>query len=897
MWAHDFTLQYSSELSRQRSTIMIYHGSGNASFSKRCNMLPDSRITSRLVPSAPAPFQWLTTSDIFLRLKRSDIWIRPWLGWAFVYTFVLFIFSFYRILFIHDLIALYATPKDGTFGVLAGALCLGFLEDLVCATFFACALWLFDTFKRIVNNWVLGSGAGKSFRWHHRNCLTLPTINSLTTFVVSWMLYVAMTAPFIADLLIVRIKGMRFTFELISMAIEERKYLSASPISREEVNEGYKAAAMLVFIAIIFASVRVQASWADLAGWNPTKELARTILSHVGDRRHLNMKTNKSRTKVLNNHSATEPASVGFGLNDDDIDKSNADTDIECASIYNQDDEALLYSSRKPTTESTLFYQRAGLQMTAITCALLAFPAIVIALSCASPPLIAYSALNASLNEFLSHALEPTVEVVAASKGTESNPWVETFIHTATEKHILFGPNSLYRRTTGFEGDLEFNVKVAADNPPNVLVIAVESFRFHDSHYLVGEEDPSNLFKGTNITVTPNFDRWAKRGIALRNFWSSIRTSRALESLLFAQIPYDSAVNTGTTGGKRDTKLAGLPQLFTAKGYETFFTTGSTTDYDNWDIFLPTHGFDTVWNNRKFSKMAESDLGITRDQWFGPEGRGHNWGVHDDVSFQLLGDLLVNKTKDQRDRMANGDDKTPLFLTHFTISSHGPFIERPQWYAESEKPDFSALYEGEENAERLKNYLEMRYFTDMELGKFMDRMSAEGILNDTIVVITGDHGGSMKGEEVSGLRVAGAIIAEGRIGDAVGLVFDDAAEHYDILNTLADITGVPEGGFLQNGVGRSLKRKVPFGERVVFSNDPNRKMSIVRGHKRMQYDRVGPSVLLHDAYTDHAMTTDLFPDLTGEEQEEWISWRDNGRRIASYYTKRWDEKCLLAVDC
>ncbi|KAG3237140.1 hypothetical protein PI124_g17866 [Phytophthora idaei] len=379
--------------------------------------------------------------------------------------------------------------------------------------------------------------------------------------------------------------------------------------------------------------------------------------------------------------------------------------------------------------------------------------------------------MNVTLNELFSHALEPTV-----TKEDSSAFWAETFIHNTTEKFTLFGPDTFYRRTTGFQGGLSFDVEVSADNPPNVLLIAVESFRFHDSHYLVGDEDPSNLFKGKNFTVTPNFDKWAKRGIALRKFWSSIRTSRALESLLFGQIPYDSAVNTGTSSGRKDTELAGLPQLLSAKGYETFFTTGSTTDYDHWDIFLPTHGFDNVWNNRKFVKLAESDLGITHDQWSGPEARGLHWGVHDDVSFQLLGDLLVNKTKEQRHRMAQGGDKNPLFLTHFTISSHGPFTERPQWYAESEKPDFSVLYQDEEpeSAERHKNYLEMRYFTDLELGKFMDRMASEGVLNDTIVVITGDHGGSTTGEEVSGLRVAGAIIAEGRLGDSVGLIIEDA---------------------------------------------------------------------------------------------------------------------------
>nr|KAE8944864.1 hypothetical protein PF009_g5475 [Phytophthora fragariae] len=150
------------------------------------------------------------------------------------------------------------------------------------------------------------------------------------------------------------------------------------------------------------------------------------------------------------------------------------------------------------------------------------------------------------------------------------------YIHP-TEKHELFGDDSLYRRTTGFQGDLAFDVKVSKENPPNVLVIAVESFRYQDSRYLVGEEDPSNLFKGTNMTITPNFDRWAKRGVALRNMWSSTPTSRSLESLLFAQVPYDSTVKTGITGGRKGTKLSGLPQLFKAKEYEIFFTTGCPT--------------------------------------------------------------------------------------------------------------------------------------------------------------------------------------------------------------------------------------------------------------------------------------------------------------------------------
>ncbi|KAG2802059.1 hypothetical protein PC116_g12311 [Phytophthora cactorum] len=90
-----------------------------------------------------------------------------------------------------------------------------------------------------------------------------------------------------------------------------------------------------------------------------------------------------------------------------------------------------------------------------------------------------------------------------------------------------------------------------------------------------------------------------------------------------------------------------------------------------------------------------------------------------------------------------------------------------------EKPDFSPLYTGKSHEAAIKRYLDLRYFTNMELGRFLDHMSAEGILNDTIVVIVGDHGQAPEADlwdihESSVRRVASAIIAEGRLGTAEG---------------------------------------------------------------------------------------------------------------------------------
>ncbi|GMF34214.1 unnamed protein product [Phytophthora lilii] len=778
---------------------------------------------------------------------------------------------------------MYGSSKDCTAEVELAALALGFLEDLVCATYFALALWLFDSVKRVVGKWNEGRGEEVMDVSEKRKRTASRVCGGITNFLVSWLLFVAMLAPFVADLLIVRLRDMRFTFELVAMAIHEKDNASSASISQSEINEAYLNGGGLVFAATFFAIVRTWASWADLSRWNPHIALVSLVMARAAQ---TESKIEEYKCKLTSDKDKDEAGEAILELGE--ATPYQGTTSPHKASCSDATTDWSATPTKPHVTRLTLF-QLCALVLI-LTFGLVILPLIVLAISRACSSLVAYSGLNATLNELFVRGLDVTLQGFAPTSADGSIESARVYVHSATENYTLFRDDSLYRRTTGFHGDLAFDVNVSNEDPPNVVLLVVESFRFHDSHYLVGEKDPSNLFKGTNITVTPNFDRWAKRGVAFSNMWSSWRTSRSVESLLFAQLPYDSVADSGMTGGKENVELAGLPQLFKAKGYEPFFTTGCKTDYDDWNTFLPSHGFETVWSRDEMMEMAESYLNITSDEWYGDAHRGFNWGVHDDLSFQLLGDLLINKTQDQSARVAKGEDKKPLFVNHYTISSHTPFRERPQWYADATKPDFSALYEGENHAKDVQAYLEMRYFTDMQLGKFLDRMSDEGILNDTIVVIVGDHGQGPEfgldvpeAREVSATRVAGTIIAEGRLGDSVGLMIEDAVEQYDILNTLADITGVPDGGFLQDGIGRSLKRNVTFGERIVYSNNPSRKMSIVRGHDRLRYDRYSSSVLLHNADTDHEMETDLFPALSPTDKSDWRACRDKGRRINAYY--------------
>eukprot|EP00644_Phytophthora_capsici_P016527 jgi/Phyca11/124001/e_gw1.52.98.1 len=794
-------------------------------------------------------------------VQYSSFWSHRWLGWVFVYCFVLLFFFIYRCVGLAALIKMYGTEQDQTARVELGALSLGLLEDWICATYLASALWFIDFVLHHTLGVSSDSMTVQTFvKWKRQRIL-----RRCVTFLTSWVLFTATTAPFVADILLVRLRSMRFTFEIISMAIAESDMVSSVAISNNEYQAAYITGTILAMAATFFASVRTWASWADLMRWNPIQPVVKLVWAI----RYRCRKDDELWTPKELEHESSSSSNDSYD-------------DVIC--------------QRVAFWLRNVDWLRLIVEIVVALLVLVFLPVAILAVSQASSPLLANVAMDTTINELFTRALKVTnvgfVPLIA--DGTIENASV--YIHP-TENSTLVVQDSLYRVTTGFNGELAFDVDVDDSNAPNVVVIAVESFRFQDSHYLVGESDPSNLFKGWNGTVVPNFDKWAKRGVAFTNLWSSWKTSRSLASLLFGQIPYDSVQLTDTDHGRTDVEMAGMPQLFKKKGYETFFTTGTQTSYDDWDSFLPSHGFDIVWDEREMKEWGEKHLDISPTDWYGSAQRAFRWGVHDDVSFEVLGSLLINKTKEKTDRK-------PLFLTHYTISSHVPYESRPTWYENAEKPDFSPLYEDEKEAGNVKNYLEMRYFTDMELGKFMDRMEAAGVLNDTIILIVGDHGqapefgnDTPEKRDVSCTHVAGVLIAEGRLGDGVGLRIEDAAEQYDMLNTLADITGLPDGGFEQDGVGRSLKRSVTFGERVVYSNNPAVKNSIVRGHHRLRYDRSTDSVLLHDTNTDPDMKMDLFPALPTEEKNQWRDWRDKGREVAAYYKKRWENKCLLAGGC
>ncbi|EEY62345.1 sulfatase-like protein [Phytophthora infestans T30-4] len=161
--------------------------------------------------------RWFKTRQLLQSIQNSPFWSHRWLGWAFVYVSVLLVFLVDRSVGLSALIEMYGSDKDHTLGVTLGALGLGMLEDWICATYLVAVLWLIDFFLSQTLGASSDSMTLQTFiKWKRQRILRRGV-----TFVTSWLLFVATAAPFAVDMMLVRLRSMRFTFEIVSMAIAE----------------------------------------------------------------------------------------------------------------------------------------------------------------------------------------------------------------------------------------------------------------------------------------------------------------------------------------------------------------------------------------------------------------------------------------------------------------------------------------------------------------------------------------------------------------------------------------------------------------------------------------------------------------------------------------------------
>ncbi|HEY0827234.1 MAG TPA: LTA synthase family protein [Bacilli bacterium] len=229
----------------------------------------------------------------------------------------------------------------------------------------------------------------------------------------------------------------------------------------------------------------------------------------------------------------------------------------------------------------------------------------------------------------------------------------------------------------------------------NIIIVQLEAFQNFVVGLTIGDQE-----------VTPNLNRLMKESFYFPNFNSQIgkgNTSDAEFMINTSIYPMGSKVMSKEFGKKI---IPSFPRLLKTIGYETI--TLHTNDVSFWNriALYPALGFDKYYDKQYF-------------------------GEADKITFGSSDEVLYTKTMPVLTELK---DRKQKFYAHLiAMSSHGPF----KISAEKIKIKVPGNYEDT----LIGDYIEATNYADSALGQFIDELKANGIWDDSIIVIYGDHFG------------------------------------------------------------------------------------------------------------------------------------------------------------
>lgn len=390
------------------------------------------------------------------------------------------------------------------------------------------------------------------------------------------------------------------------------------------------------------------------------------------------------------------------------------------------------------------------------------------------------------------------------------------------------------------------------DGRRNILLISLDTVR---ADFMGGES--------RGVRLTPWFDRLTSEGTLFRQAISTFSSTSASHMSLFTGT-YPATHNVRHAVHQLSSDIATLPEILGRNGYATAAVTENA-------MLLAGSGFSRGFDSYRENKESLKHTGSI-DRTF---GQGVEWleEHHDELFF--------------------------LFL--HTYEAHSPYAPKPEVLAELPEvdPEAEGLGKKDVNWERTKRaYAAEVHYTDSRLEHLFGELRRLGLLDDTLVVITADHGeefgehgnlGHAKTIFDEVLRVPLLFWAPDHVPE--GRVSEELVSLIDIPPTILELARIPP----PRGIpGRSLVATMygdpPSGTRVRFAEGLQKNVRMVAArtptHKWIWHDDGSP-IQIYDLRSDPAEENPLDdPVLLAEGQaliEAYLSQDDD--RAARAATK------------
>lgn len=306
----------------------------------------------------------------------------------------------------------------------------------------------------------------------------------------------------------------------------------------------------------------------------------------------------------------------------------------------------------------------------------------------------------------------------------------------------------------------------------NLIIIQMESFQ----NFLI------NL-KIDGQEITPVMNSLVKDNIYFNHFYQMVGQGNTSDAEFVVNTSFYIPYNEAATQNYPDKELPSLPKMMKSAGYDTSTFHTNVVEFWNRGELYKALGYDQYYDQKFFGQ--EDTL------FFGPS---------DEVLYKKTADELSKKQQ----------SGTPFYAHVISMTAHHPFT------MPHEKDHITLPERYQDNM--VGDYIRSQNYADYALGLFIDDLKAQGIWDNSVVLIYGDHLGlpmysldkhglelmnEIYGREYSYIDMINIPLIISAPGVASSGVHENVGGQVDILPTVANLMGI------------SLDEHLHFGEDIL----------------------------------------------------------------------------------
>lgn len=258
----------------------------------------------------------------------------------------------------------------------------------------------------------------------------------------------------------------------------------------------------------------------------------------------------------------------------------------------------------------------------------------------------------------------------------------------------------------------------------NVIVIHAESMMENAMHLVFN-----------NVEVTPTLNRLANSGMFFSNFYTQVGVGTSSDSELTYNTSLMPTKNGTAFVSYSDRTYITTPSLLKEKGYYTFSMHANGADFWNRRAMHKSLGYDRFYSKTDYEVDKENIIGL---------------GLSDKEFFRQS----IEKLK------VINEEHEKWYGLLIMLSNHTPFSDTDK-YGEFDVSMTQVVTNEDGSTEevtksfmegtKLGNYFKSYHYADEALGEFVDGLDAAGLLENTVLIIYGDHDARLSRSEYNRL--------------------------------------------------------------------------------------------------------------------------------------------------